>query len=473
MKNRNIILLIACILCFSFIQNQTYSQNISNLKKFSKKNVKNKINTVKNGESTTFENEVKKDETTVKTGGKNDEKTVKPTGKIIYVTKTGSNKNPGTKDSPLKNLDKAIKTAEPYDKIYVAEGVYSGTFEVGYFEITKPVELYGGFNADFSKRDPLTTPTVIQTIKNKASSGVQSIFYIKETNSVVIDGFIIDMSKHNNYSNKIPEGLETGYLTLTNQGGTPKRSAIKIAGNDCIIRNNVFSNISYGGIFVMQRMNMKGKILIDNNVFVNCSQTGIEGSVLTSPNQDYKDIEISNNTFSFIFGTNFSNDNLGCAVWIKEKANFNIHHNIFAFASESAIRYLNTDKVTLKLDHNLFMNNRKNDIQTSISNKRVFISVEEFEDADFVESLEGNKRITKKLPLNPDYTREFINMASEISMQYDPNTDWNQVRSILGLPTQASGTVRISFYANKYPWEESKKLFGAVSEFGAQVPNID
>ena len=463
MKKQNLILLIACILCFTLTQNQAYGQ-LGNIKKAAQKKVE-KVNPIVKEEPQTSE----KEETTVTSEEKKDETTVKPEGKIIYVAKTGSNKNPGTKEAPIKNLDKAIQVAEEYDKIYVQEGVYSGTFDVGYFEITKPLELYGSYNADFTKRDPINTPSVIQTIKDKATSSKQSIIIIYETHDVVIEGFTIDMGRHNNYDNNAPEGVETGYLTLTNTGGTPKRSAIKIVGNNVKIQNNTFANISYGGIFIMQRMNMDGKILIDNNVFVNVAQVGIECNPLRGPGE-IREIEISNNTFAFTYGTTFLNDNLGCAVWLKGKANYNLHHNIFSYASDAGLRYLDVSESTLKLDYNLFMNNRKNDIHTSIYNKRVFITVEEFEDVDFVSSLVGNKRMTKKLPLNKAYTSEFINMAAEVSMEYDPNTDWNQVRSILGLPQQASGTAKISFFANKYPWQESTKLFGAVSDFGAQIP---
>ncbi len=173
-----------------------------------------------------------------------EEPAAKPASKTWYVAKTGSNRNPGTKNEPLKNLDKAIKNAGEHDKIYVAEGVFTGTFDVGYFLIDKPLELYGSYNTDFTKRDPVNTPTVVQTIADKAASGKQSIFLIKETHGVVIDGFTIDMGRQNNYDKKAPEGVETGYLTLTNTGGTPKRAAIKIIGNDIKIQNNTFSNIS-------------------------------------------------------------------------------------------------------------------------------------------------------------------------------------------------------------------------------------
>ncbi|MCB2196257.1 MAG: right-handed parallel beta-helix repeat-containing protein [Bacteroidetes bacterium] len=458
------LIIFSCLVFMFLLGNITTYAQFGNIKKAVKKEVK-KANPL-------TEEEKKADDQTTQQETNEEVKEqpeIKPEGKIIYVSNSGSNRNPGTKEAPIKNLDKAIQVANEYDKIYVQEGTYSGTFDVGYFEITKPLELYGGYNSDFTQRDPMNTPSVIQTIKDKATSSKQSIIMISETHDVVIDGFVIDMGKHNNYDNKAPEGVETGYLTLTNTGGTPKRSAIKIVGNNVKIQNNTFANISYGGVFIMQRMNMEGKILIDNNVFVNVAQAGIECNPLRGPGE-IRDIEISNNTFAFMYGTTFLNDNLGCAVWLKGKANYNVHHNIFSYASDAALRYLDYSESTLKLDYNLFMNNRKNDIHTSIYNKRVFITVEEFEDVDFVSSLQGNKRMTKKLPLNEAYTSEFITMAAEVSMEYDPSTDWNQVRSILGLPQQASGTATISFFANRYPWQESVKLFGAVSEFGAQKP---
>jgi len=460
---KTIIILLSLTLSVS-MSKQSFAQlgKLKNVKKEVKKTVKTVTVEEKKSESS-------QDQTTTEEKSETkSETTVKPEAKIIYVSKSGSNRNPGTKDAPIKNLDKAIQVAGEYDKLYVQEGVYSGTFDVGYFEIKKPIELYGGYNADFSKRDPINTPSIIQTIKDKATSSKQSIIMISETHDVVIDGFTIDMGRHNNYDNDAPEGVETGYLTLTNTGGTPKRSAIKIVGNNIFIRNNAFLNISYGGIFIMQRKTFDGKILIDNNIFVNCAQTGIECTPLGGIGET-RDIEICNNTFAFTYGTTFLNDNLGCSVWLKGEANYNIHHNIFSYASDAALRYLDVSDSDLKLDYNLFMNNRKNDIHTSIYNKRVFITVEEFEDVDFVSSLQGNKRMTEKLPLNKAYTGQFINMAAEVSMEYDPNTDWNQVRSILGLPQQATGTASISFFANRYSWKESLSLFGAVPELGAQV----
>lgn len=450
-------LLIFILIFFSFGYINSTNAQIGNLRK-AKREVSKQIK--KDKETNNSTNEVQKEDE-IK------EEPAKPEGKTIYVSPAGSNRNEGTKDAPYKNLDKAIKEASDYDKIFVAEGVYSGTFDVGFFEITNPMEIYGSYNEDFSKRDPFSTPSIIRT-KPNSSSGKQTLIYIRETKDVVIDGFLIDMGEHNNYDSKAPEGVETGYLTLTNTGGTPQRSAIRIVGNNVTIRNNTFVNISYGGVSVAQRQNIEGKIHIDNNLFVNIAHSGIDCGVLTSPRQDAKDIEISNNTFTFTYGTTFLNENLGCAIWLKPNANYNIHHNVFAYASDAAIRFLDYEGAVLDLQYNMFVNNRQNDVHTSIHNKRVFITVEQFEDVDFVRSIEGNKRLVQKLPLNEAYLGEFINMAAEVAMEYDPDSDWNQIRSILGLPQQASGTATISFFANKYPWKESLKLFGAVEGFGAQ-----
>ena len=84
-------------------------------------------------------------------------------GKVWYVSaQAGNNSNPGTQQQPFKNIDKAIKVAQAGDTVAVAEGVYSGTFNIGYLAIDKPLKLYGSFARDFSARDIRRTPTLFQ-----------------------------------------------------------------------------------------------------------------------------------------------------------------------------------------------------------------------------------------------------------------------------------------------------------------------
>lgn len=81
----------------------------------------------------------------------------------LYVSITnGNNKNPGTKDAPLKNLWKAIEKAGNGDTIHVAKGNYPGKMSCGWVELNKPLSLIGGYTPDFATRDPLVNQTMFQ-----------------------------------------------------------------------------------------------------------------------------------------------------------------------------------------------------------------------------------------------------------------------------------------------------------------------
>ena len=72
---------------------------------------------------------------------------------VLYVSKsTGKNKNDGSKEAPLKNIQKAVEMAQPGALIRVAEGNYFGNLDCGTIDIRKPVTIEGGWNSDFSER---------------------------------------------------------------------------------------------------------------------------------------------------------------------------------------------------------------------------------------------------------------------------------------------------------------------------------
>ena len=64
---------------------------------------------------------------------------------------TGNNKNAGTKESPFKNIWKAIEKAAPGDTLHVATGNYPGKMSCGWINMNKPVNLIGGYKTDFSE----------------------------------------------------------------------------------------------------------------------------------------------------------------------------------------------------------------------------------------------------------------------------------------------------------------------------------
>jgi len=80
-----------------------------------------------------------------------------------YVSPNGKKKNEGnTPDAPLKAIWNAVEKAAPGDKIYVAAGNYTGKAACGFIQIDKPLEIYGGYSADFKTRDIAKNLTTIK-----------------------------------------------------------------------------------------------------------------------------------------------------------------------------------------------------------------------------------------------------------------------------------------------------------------------
>jgi len=53
-------------------------------------------------------------------------------------------------------------------------------------------------------------------------------------------------------------------------------------------------------------------------------------------------------------------------------------------------------------------------------------------------------------------------------MDYDPNSSANQFRKAFGMNQVATVTNKVDMYANRYPFEDALKLFGAIENYGAQ-----
>ena len=145
-----------------------------------------------------------------------------------YVSlSVGNNKNDGTKGAPFKNIWKAIAVASPGDTLHVAEGNYPGKMSCGWIEMDKPVNLIGGYNADFSDRDPLVYHTLLQpTNEQNATKPTFGTLTIKTrkfgaNSNILIDGFIFDHTKANSYHavEGKPEGFEHVMLTSPPEKG--------------------------------------------------------------------------------------------------------------------------------------------------------------------------------------------------------------------------------------------------------------
>ena len=404
-------------------------------------------------------------------------------GATLHVSiSTGKNKNAGTKEAPMKNLDKALKKAKAGDTLLVAEGTYSGTFGVGYITIDKVVKLYGGYSADFSGRDVVKHPTLFQPNNKSGGKSRKALITLGKSgqslDGAVIDGFIIDMGMRSSYSpdKGKPEGVETGMLLLPpkkakGENATVTKQCLFITngnkGGNVTISNNVFLNSAN---FAIQGGMPSGVLTITNNVFVSNRMASIE--VWGTSAKEIPNTEIAYNTILFTWSRLKDFMDMGYGVRIMTKMKYNIHHNIIGTSILTGVDNTRfADDESVQLDENLFFLNKQSDMEYSPeSNTKLNLAADEFEDLELA-SVSGNRNeVPRGIPIDKDYLEGFLSTRYTEEEDYDPDSPANAMREMLGLNKQGKLTTSVSMFANRYSWKEALKLFGAVDGVGAKNP---
>ena len=407
---------------------------------------------------------------------------------VFYVSiENGSNRNDGSKDSPFKNIDKAINSAGPGGEIRIAGGVYMGTLNVGFIESDKPVRLYGSFNENFTSQDIIAHPTLIQPDNASARTSRRALLkFTKDVAGTVIDHIVFDSGERNAYSpnDGVVEGVDGGRLLLPTEKpavgfptvGEPLLQFVSATtGGDVTIQNCVFLN---GASFALQAGHRSGKFTVNNNVFVankmaaieiygTCARTG-GPNVLTLCGE----VEISSNTILFSWSRLKDFLDMGYGVRIMTGCDYNIHHNIIGASILSAIdhtRFNNNEWI--KVDHNIFFVNKDKDLHYSpASNVRIRLDVTDFDDLE-IASVSGNlNEIPAELKVSKAYLEGYLNARYSEQVDFDRNSPANQWRALLGMNMQGTITSQATMFANKYPWKDALLLFGNVNDYGAQKP---
>lgn len=407
-------------------------------------------------------------------------------GRIYYVSKSGKNKNDGSISAPLKNIDKAINLCAPGDKIYIAEGIYKGTFGVGYLESEKPLILMGSWDASFGKQDIINHPTVFQPDNASAGKGRKALLrFTKEVGGTIIDNIVWEAGERNLYDLKdgIVEGIEGGRMRLPTEPlkglnstvGEPLISIRSgVQGGDVLIQNCVFVN---GASFAIQAAHKSGSFKVLNNVFLANRMASIEifGTCPGSKNKETMvacgDVEIANNTILFSWSRLKDFLDMGYGIRIMTKLKYNIHHNIIGANIMGGIdnsRFCKDDYVMI--DDNIFFGNKGGDLEYfPASNVELKLYVDEFEDLEF-ESVSNNSSGAPELKVNQAYLKGFYSARYNENVNFDPNSMENQWARALGMNQQGKIDSNVSMFMNKYPWKESLLLFGGHPTVGAQIP---
>lgn len=407
-----------------------------------------------------------------------------------YVSPSGAKSNEGTSPSaPLKTIYGALDKAAPGDKIYVAAGTYGGKAGVGHIEITKAVELYGGYSDDFSTRDFKKNKSIIKPKMEQNATppknGTVEFTLSDDKGVTVFDGFIIDHSDVNAYHPREgkPEGVETGYwLEPPTKGDYPFASLKKYAiyGNttgeftitNCLILNSSFYAINLN--------HLRGTVNIKNNLIINSRMMACNVSCRSAKAFDTR-LNFEYNTVLFTWSRTKDFGDMGYGVRALSKVDANISHNIIGLSIMSGFdNSMNNRKGEAKvtLNENMFFLNKKGDVSYTVSPSVKYLKVEDeafedFEDIDGIESCVKNVSMSDpsvfKGKLDNAFLQGFLSASYTESTDYNPNSPANQFRSAMGMNQVGSIQSKVSMYANKYPYSDNLlKLYGAVKGFGAQ-----
>jgi len=414
----------------------------------------------------------------------------------IYVSlSTGKNKNPGTKEAPLKNLWKALENGAPGDVIHLAEGNYPGKMKCGWVQMDKPMSVIGGYSADFSQRDPLKFKTMLQPTndQNDKKGTAMALFLINFKNKpfagfkIVLDGLIFDDGFASSYheTKGKPEGFDTGMwlegpawnktrdkFPSANRYSLFTQLGVGTAG-DLEVKNCTFVNGSNFGANINW---FKGKVKMENNVFCNNRMIGV--NVQSSNGKPFEvEWEFEKNTVLFTWSRLNDLADMGFGVRNNTGVKAEIKDNIIGLNVLTGFDNTkgNPKQKKTKIDGNIFFLNRESDVQMTVSPNIAKVRVDGFEDlegTDGIESIEDNADLKDPKVfagrINAKYLNAFLSMKYSESTKLDEGK-CNGLRSVLGLPLQGTITTQCDMYANRYPLEDALKLFGAMAGKGAQA----
>ena len=439
----------------------------------------------------------------------NNQSPQKASGKIYYVSNSGGARADGlSAATPKKDIQAVLNLIRDNNEdgatIRVCEGNYLGYMNSGYIEIYNWITLEGGWNSDFTQRDPLRyitrmEPTQEQLGSNGSKGVIQTnkvlddVMAKKPKGTLIIDGIFINLGLENFYMPNDPSDPRNGCPSKAFETGrmvdaTPPQvhhqmfhSDGWIAGN-VIIRNCVFAN---GVYFALQFGSRCGEVEICNNIFISnrysaCRIDGGDKDGMASH------VNFHHNTVAFAWCRDKEMADMGYGYECMTKVNCDIHHNIFACNNYAAIARTHVmsgpDKViearrkTNIYDNAFFMNAADLQLPPTGGGKWTNVKVEQFEDLDesIIPKVEGNFELKEGdsfiSALDQDYLKGFANLKIVSSSSFNPNSAANQFRSAMGMNMQGSETIRVSMFGNRYNFDKALKLFGAKAGYGAQKP---
>lgn len=420
-------------------------------------------------------------------------------GKTYYVcAETGSARGDGSLEKPVRDIQRAIDLAADGDLVKIAQGNYLGNLDRGWIEIKgKYVSLEGGWNNDFTERDPLKYVTRIQPGVDQRGTVGSGILRIEATKDIAfkmcIDGIFFDLGNLLEYCIAdptdprwgCPEGCETGRVKPV---GNPPNPTVRLIGGkfkgDLTIRNCMFTNASFNAIIMTS---MGGNWEIYNNVFVSNLYAACEitGGLNQQQYAHKSKVNFHHNTVMFSWPTTKEMESMGYGYRLRNGADHDVHHNIFGCNNFGAIDAGWDDsnlperdrKICSAYDNRFFMNKGDIVVAGTSGGKWIYVPAKRFDEVMLLTEYERNEEIASdsnfKDVIDPAYLKGYASLEIMTSTSYDANSAANLYREANGLNKQGTMTTRVSMFGNRYNFDKAMKFFGAVEGYGAQLPVMD
>ena len=430
-------------------------------------NALSKIMKVSNEKETSEKQVAEKQEATSKESTAK-ESTADFNGNIYYVNlERGSARGEGTKEAPMKDIQKAIDKAADGDLIRISEGNYLGTMDRGW--------------------------RVQPSVQQRGTIG-QGLLMIEATSNrnaqIVVDGLFFDLGLVHEYAKAdptderfgCPEGCETGRIMPV---GTPPNKTTRLIGGKVagklIIRNCMFLNASFNGIIMT---NMGGDWEIYNNVFVSnlYASCEINGGLNQNTGAHQSTVDFHHNTVLFSWPTTKEMESMGYGYRFRNGADHNVHHNIFGCNNFGALDAGMDDsnlpadkrKICSAYDNLYFMNKGDLVMAGTSGGAWIYVPGKRFDEVEILTGYENNRELpsTSKFKdvIDQAYLKGFASLKVMTTESYDPNSAANLYREAHGLNKQGTSTTRVSMFGNRYNFDKAVKLFGAEPGYGAQLP---
>ena len=388
----------------------------------------------------------------------------RPAGRDWFV-KAGSSGGDGSREKPFRDPFQALDKAEGGDAIHVAAGDYFGKLRCGNWKIPiRNLTLLGGYDAEFSARDPWKNPTRFLLTPEERVKGIpEGTILGSEENSdgLLLDGFVFDGATYNTYTSEGSLDVKT----------SPRAPLVDLRGGRAItVRNCLFLNASGSAIHIACPSGV-----FENNVVLNTS-----GAAVVIRGDGPGPWLVSNNTLLFAAdataraSTGRSSSD-GTLLQLSGRAVSAFRANIFAFAEGVGIRAAMAQQ-NVSFENNVFaasLFNHLTDAQylwADDSNwERRAVADSAFS------SFQGNSLELPKLPVDPVFAdaalTRLISLPSRISAD-----QWKrfaaQIGSSVAPPAQASSPAADSAPAPTAPAKPEPAASASIGDLLASLSSM-